>query len=57
MSRETIRRLITAILLLLFITVALRGDAGVKLAAIGALLIVAMRFYFRPAARRRRPHT
>jgi len=55
MSRETIRRLMTAILLLLFISMALRGDGGVQLAAVGALLMVAMRFYFpRPSARRRR---
>jgi len=58
MSRETIRRVLTAVLLLLFAIVALRDDTGVNLAAIGALLVVAMRFYFpRPAAPRGRRGT
>ena len=50
MSRESLRRSITFFLLMLLAVVALRGgdgkDVALTLGPIGALLVIAMRFYF-----------
>jgi len=53
MSRERVRRCITFFLLILLAAVALRGgegkDVALTLGPIGALLVIAMRFYFTPS--------
>ena len=59
MSRERVRRRITLFLLVLLAAVALRSGEGKEVALvlspIVALLVIAMRFYFAPAERKKPP--